>query len=791
MAKKDEGQRREDQAADQPTLEAGLKAAFERAPQGQLVEHLRQTLGLDTRILLRDGEDESSPLTLSVGTREESRAGRYRLQGEIARGGVGVVLKGRDDDLGRDVAIKMLKSDFEVHPAMVQRFIEEAQIGGQLQHPGILPVFELGRTGKGRLFFSMKLLRGQTLAKLLAERQTLEEGRLKLLGVFEQVCQTMAYAHAKGVVHRDLKPSNIMVGPFGEVQVVDWGLAKVLPQGGSAEERHAAAVQVEDAQVETVRSARGDSGSVIGSVMGTPAYMPPEQAQGRVEKIDERSDVFSLGAILCEILTGEPPLTGEKADVVAQAAAGDLKGAHDRLTGCGADRDLVQIACDCLRAPLSQRPRDAGKVARRVAAYRDSLDEKARQAALEAARASAKAQEEVRSRRLIQALAVTVILALALAGGGYLWLEHQRMEEVRRASSLLNRAVDQGVAELSRARASQAGAPAWTRAFAAEEPVRNLVQSSSADPESRSRARDFLGDLRSARREQAMVARLDELAFAESTFDDLDSWLRMDEEFRRAFSEFGIDFERQTPSQVAQQIRQSSISLQLAHGLDLWLRTGFYLLLQGSGRYSLQELRGRIPALLQADPDPLRVRLRRQAFQGRPALGELDQIIATLDWDAVSPRTLAILVSNLIMARDESRWPQVCRRGLRRHPDDVSLLETCAISYRRSGRPQEAVRYYTAALALKPAISGLWRSLADALRDLGRLQEAVAALRRAAQERPRLARIHYELGQALLQSGDAQAASEAFRRCLDESRASPPTGGSTPDWLKECEALAR
>lgn len=576
MGKNDE--RRPDQEQDrsqEATLEAGLKAAFGEVPQGRLVQHMQESLGLDSRILLRDQEEDSSPLTLSAGDSDERQAGRYRLQGEIARGGVGVVLKGRDDDLGRDVAVKMLKKDFQEYPAMLQRFVEEAQIGGQLQHPGILPVFELGRTGRGRLFFSMKLLRGQTLAKLLRERTDLESGRLKVLGIFEQVCQTMAYAHSRGVVHRDLKPSNVMVGPFGEVQVVDWGLAKVLPQGGSAEERHAAAVQAEGPEVETIRSISGDSRSLVGSVMGTPSYMSPEQARGEIEQIDERTDVYALGAILCEILTGQPPLSGKK---------------------------------------------------------------------------------------------------------------------------------DQG--------------------------------------------------------------------------------------FRQAFLDFGIDFRQQSAEQIAEIIRQSPIRNQLAHGLDLWLRTGFYLILRGNDRYSLQELRERIPALLQGDPDPLRVRLRRLAFSGRPPVSEMTEI-AQADLEEMQPRTLAVLVSNLLMGRDQRLWPSLCQRGLRLYPDDLSLLDTCAAAYRRGRRSAEAVRYYTAALALRPGISGLWRSLAAALSEQGRQEEAVAALQRAADLRPDLARIHYELGQALKESGQEAAAAAAFGRCLQEGRRSPPAGVAPPPWLEECESGAR
>jgi tRNA A-37 threonylcarbamoyl transferase component Bud32 len=162
---------------------------------------------------------------------------RYQLHGEISRGGMGAILKGRDPDLGRELAIKVLLDEHKDKPEAIHRFVEEAQIGGQLQHPGIAPVYELGQFADKRPFFAMKLVKGETLLKLLADRADASADRGKFLAMFAKVCDTMAYAHSRGVIHRDLKPANIMVGAFGEVQVVDWGLAKVLTAGGLADEK--------------------------------------------------------------------------------------------------------------------------------------------------------------------------------------------------------------------------------------------------------------------------------------------------------------------------------------------------------------------------------------------------------------------------------------------------------------------------------------------------------------------------------------------------------------------------
>ena len=212
-------------------------AAFEQAfaPRETGGESVLERLtGDSARVLLRDpGGDEAPPLLPSGGT---TRHGRYRILGEIARGGVGIVLRGRDMDLGRDLAMKVLRDDHAGNAELTQRFVEEAQIGGQLQHPGIVPVYELGVDDERRPYFTMTLVHGDTLARLLERRGAPAEDRTRFLRIFERVCDAVGYAHARGVVHRDLKPANVLVGSFGEVQVVDWGFAKVLTRGGVADE---------------------------------------------------------------------------------------------------------------------------------------------------------------------------------------------------------------------------------------------------------------------------------------------------------------------------------------------------------------------------------------------------------------------------------------------------------------------------------------------------------------------------------------------------------------------------
>jgi serine/threonine-protein kinase len=401
-----------------------------------------QALGAATPVQLREQQTvPPAPVDAPTPTVPVAAPGpRLQIHDEIARGGMGAVLRGRDVDLGREVAVKVLLETHAGHTELVQRFVEEAQISGQLQHPGIVPVYELGQfpaaAGEpSRPYFTMKLVKGQTQATLLQDRTEPAQDRPRLLKVFEQVCQTLAYAHARGVIHRDLKPANVMVGAFGEVQVMDWGLAKVLPDGRGAPRatpRPAPASVIHTVRSEDVAAGRG-SPTQMGSVLGTPAYMPPEQARGKIDGLDERADVFGLGAILCEILTGQPPYVGrDRFALMCQAATAELQDAWRRLDGCGADGDLVTLAKRCLAAAPGQRPRHAGEVAEAVPAHLQSVEQRLRQAEVERARAEVQAGEE-RRRRLTGLLAAAVLSFVLLGAGGGLWLVRQH--DQRRAEA--------------------------------------------------------------------------------------------------------------------------------------------------------------------------------------------------------------------------------------------------------------------------------------------------------------------------------------------------------------------
>jgi WD40 repeat protein len=334
----------------------------------------------------------------------------HEFRGELGRGGMGEVIRCHDPHLGRDLAVKLLAEQHRDQPSLIERFLREARIHARLQHPGIVPVHELGELPDRRPYFTMKVVEGRTLAELLAERAYPADELPRFLTIFEQVCQALAYAHSQSVIHRDLKPHNVMVGAFGEVQVMDWGLAKVLTE------------EVSDGKASGLSAGAGPAAATeAGVVLGTLAYIPPEQARGDVQHLDRRSDVFGLGAILCEILTGQPPYVGEPEELAYQTVLGCLQPALARLESCGADRDLAELARQCLRERPEERPADAGAVAEALAHYQARVQERLRAAELERATAAARAREdraqataaaERRTRRLALALAAALLVGI-------------------------------------------------------------------------------------------------------------------------------------------------------------------------------------------------------------------------------------------------------------------------------------------------------------------------------------------------------------------------------------------
>ncbi|MEO8752306.1 MAG: bifunctional serine/threonine-protein kinase/formylglycine-generating enzyme family protein [Casimicrobiaceae bacterium] len=387
--------------------------------------------------------DYSSEVLKRLADRPDAST-RYKLQGELAQGGMGAILRVWDEDLRRHLAMKVIlgkvaparaadegdadqatpsfgDSTTPIPARTVGRFLEEAQVTGQLDHPGIVPVHELGLDQGGRVYFTMKLVKGEDLKAVFARVHAGEPGwtTTRVISLLQRACEALAYAHSKHVIHRDLKPANIMIGKYGEVYVMDWGLARVLdrPDGRDLRlrpeheplttelrsERHAPGSGSDDAESPLV--------TMNGDIVGTPAYMPPEQARGELERLGPGADVYALGALLYHLLSGRIPyvVPGAYASphaILARVQAGPPQPLHELAPDVP-----VELAAICERAMArepEQRYADMSMLADDLRAY---IEHRVVTAYETGAVAELK-KWVVRNKPLAAALAAVLLLAL-------------------------------------------------------------------------------------------------------------------------------------------------------------------------------------------------------------------------------------------------------------------------------------------------------------------------------------------------------------------------------------------
>jgi serine/threonine protein kinase len=285
-------------------LSAGADRTVERSPAKRAADRRPET-------------GEPPPRGAAPRT-ETAPVARYEMRGELGAGGVGSVANAFDRVIGREVAFKTLHRDTG---GFRERFLREARVTGQLEHPNIIPVYDMGTDPSGRTFYTMRKVQGRSLGDLLADLRggAADPSVQARVDTFLRACDAVAYAHDHGVIHRDLKPENVMVGRFGQVLVVDWGLAARV--GSDEATQVLPALEGEDADR-----------TLEGTVLGTPAYMPPEQAEGRLANVNERSDIYSLGAVLYEALTLSAPYSGGTLhEILGRVIRGELEPPSDRM----------------------------------------------------------------------------------------------------------------------------------------------------------------------------------------------------------------------------------------------------------------------------------------------------------------------------------------------------------------------------------------------------------------------------------------------------------------------------
>ena len=691
--------------------------------------------------------------------------GRYAFGTEIARGGMGVVYRATDTVLNREVAVKVLQEKFGSHSNAARRFVEEAQITGQLQHPGIPAVHDLGTLPDGRPFLAMKLIEGKTLAELLDAGP-----RPDLIGVFEHLCQAVAFAHSRGIIHRDLKPANIMVGAFGEVQVMDWGLAKELQDrvaatSGSPNESRAVHPDDPDATTEHLADESTDERTHSGQAMGTPAYMPPEQARGDIEKVDRRSDVFALGGVLCAILTGRPPYTGlDGTEVMDKAERADLDDATTRLDACGADAELVDACQGCLCAEPAGRPADAGEVAKLIAAHRAKVEERLRTAEREWAEAAVRAKEEAKRRRIRRALVGTAasLLVVVVASG---WLierqssRRKQLEAEQETSALRQQVRDEQQRSIEQQRVARNDESLAFLLDRCETALRvgnaELVELALADIGRRSRERtaaEWTARIERCRIDLAMLKALDridqlEWTVVEGGIEEPDRsdvkkggrFGKPEKAWPAAFREFGIVPGTTSPEEAARRINESLLKERLIATLDRWLHSdrsdGLLAILRA---VDADLYRDDVRAAVQAHD-----RLRLRKLVGEPqALKQPTGFVAALgsNTEISKARRKAILLAVTSIQPD--------------HFSALMELSLLPVDERDDGpelqlERMERVVWNRAALAVRPNNATAWNNLGAYLDELGDAAGAIASFRRATEVDPRYARGFFNLGHVL------------------------------------------
>jgi serine/threonine-protein kinase len=545
----------------------------------------------------------------------------YEILGELGRGGMGVVYKARQLALERLVALKVCHDELAGWPESDELFRQEAQTLAQLQHPAIVPVYDLGSTADGRLFFTMQYIEGESLHAVLVRRPQVGERLLLFLGMFQAIAEALAVAHQRGILHRDLKPRNVMVSQGEQVHVVDWGLGKVL-----------------------AAAAREESLPVGG---GTAGYLSPEQAAG-ASHIDQRTDVFGLGAILCEILTGQPPYLGSAEQCLDQARKGDVTAAYHRLDGCGADRELVRLAKKCLASKPQDRPADAATVAKTVTQYLVGLQEKL--------------QHERRRRRLAVALAVAVVLLVVTAGSAWV----RRVETETAVGHALQNAKKLSAAADEVALRTPADAHLallrWQQCEAAVKEAETALAVGAATAELRQEVATWSdrtkAGVQAAQHNEALLQALQQARLARRLEGNAAASAR---QYRRALLDYGIHALDRDPAAVADAIKAAPAAVQpaLIAALDDWS-------LQASEPAEALQLRR---VARRADADPWRQRLRDALDAGdRQALEQLSQEARQ---DHESPENLVLLAEALMRYGAWDAALELLRHAQTLHPGDV------------------------------------------------------------------------------------------------------------------------
>jgi serine/threonine-protein kinase len=693
--------------------------------------------------------------TLAPTTPDTPRYAMLRLAGI---GGIGRVWLARDSSLGREVALKELRPD-RADPGFWDRFVREAQVTGQLEHPGIVPVYEVGRRpADNQPFYTMRFVRGRTLGDAIAayheRRKRGQAGRLdlrELLGAFVQVCQAVAYAHSRGVLHRDLKPHNVALGDYGEVMVLDWGLAKVNAEAEPIGKGRVAQTVVLETEQDATQA---------GEALGTPQYMAPEQADGRPDLMDARTDVYGLGAILYQLLTGEPPFDGDETPRILDKVRHDPPRRPSEVA-VGASRALEAVCLKALAKKSEDRYPSAQALAAEVqrwmadepvSAYRDPLT-------VRLTRWGRRHRTTVATGTALL-LTATVALAVGLLAVSSAQNETARakhrtqlaLEQVTQEQARTRQALDAKTAALERSEKAEKSATGQRRL--AVRTVRDVVM----DINARLRDRPAQAGLRKALLGRALAG-LKEVADATdaATALDRDTAAAIGHETVLVYVELGDIFFEIEEGGTAEAKKQYETAVDLARQVaeanpesreaqrDLCLaheRLGDVYQRLGDRKAARQEYeKGLAVRQPLADADPTNAQAQRDLFVSHIKLGDVSMGLG--DHKAAREEYGKALEASRNMADADPTSTQAQRDLAASH----DALGNVALE---SGDPKAAREEYEEALDVR-------RRLADADMASARAQRELFVS-------------HNKLGDVSLRLGDNQAARDAFQKALDICR---------------------
>jgi serine/threonine-protein kinase len=672
------------------------------------------------------GPDRDAKTTAALDPSEAlPRIPGYEVEALFGRGGMGVVYKARQLRLNRPVAVKMLLTGAYAALEERERFLREAEAIAELRHTNIVQVHDVGDHG-GLPYFTMEYVEGGSLAqRLMGTPQPAQQACALVI----TLAGAMQVAHQAGIVHRDLKPANILLTSDGNPKIADFGLARHF-DGGPALTRS-------------------------GARLGTPSYMAPEQAIGKASAIGPAADIYALGALLYEMLTGRPPFRGDTATETERQVINDEPVAPSRLNP-KVPRDLETICLKCLQKDPQRRYATARALADDLRRFENGQPILARPLGW-----VGRVWRWVRREPADAALVATALAVVGLAVGGGLWLERQRSGLRADKARTEGRASQAAEAALDKAAALQHEGR-WSEARAALEGAQGLLDAASLG--------DLAKRLRQARADVNMIAELEEirLRLSEGRQSQEEAFRSTEQMYEHAFSRYGIPILTLVPAEAAARVRNSSIHESLLGFLHDWLR------------WASDPNRARLRDVLdQADEDDWR-RAYRKALLAKD-VEELKILARSPEASAQPAVVVSALAGDMLGNMYKFEALEFMRAAQHRHPDDfwINYLIGC---FWWEEYPQEAVGYFRAAVAIRPMSEGAYLMLGRALLKSGDGQGAIAAFRRSAALYPSYT-VTQDLVRALAPSGSLEEARAVWEKYLERD---PPDHGSWYGYAHLC-----